>query len=33
MKKEMRSAANFRATLTICVLSFAIMRVIKKYTK
>ncbi len=33
MKKELHSAANFRATLTVCVVSFAIMKMIKKYTK
>ncbi len=33
MKKEMRNAANFRATVTILVLSCAIVHVIKKYTK
>ncbi len=33
MKKEIRSAANFRATLTVIVLSIAITAVIRKYTK
>lgn len=33
MNKKIRNAANFRATLTICILGFAIMRMIKKYTK
>lgn len=33
MKKELRSAANFRATLTIITLSIAITVMIKKYTK
>lgn len=33
MKKEMINTANFRATVTICVISFAIIRVIKKYTR
>ncbi len=33
MKKEMRNTANFRATIMICIISFAIIKVIKKYTK
>ena len=33
MKKELHSAANFRATLTVIAISFAITRMIKKYTK
>ncbi len=33
MKKELRSAANFRASLTIITLSVAIALIIKKYTK
>lgn len=33
MKKEMRTAANFRATVTILVISVSVMVMIKKYTK
>lgn len=33
MDKESRNAANFRATLTIIVVSIAITSIIKKYTK
>ena len=33
MNKEMRNAANFRAALTVCVISISIMIMIKKYTK
>ena len=33
MKKEMRTAANFRATVTVLVVSISIMVIIKKYTK
>lgn len=33
MKKEIHSAANFRATVTILVISIAITAMIKKYTK
>ncbi len=33
MDKESRNAANFRATLTIIVISVAISAIIKKYTK
>ncbi len=33
MKKEMRTAANFRATVTILVISVSVMIMIKKYTK
>ena len=33
MKKKIHSSANFRATLTIMVLSAAITAMIKKYTK
>ncbi len=33
MKKEMRTAANFRATVTVLVVSVAIMVIVKKYTK
>lgn len=33
MKKEMRSSANFRATVTVIVVSIAIAAMIKKYTK
>lgn len=33
MDKVSRNAANFRATLTIMVISIAITRMIKKYTK
>ena len=33
MKKEIYSAANFRATLTIITVSVAITVMIKKYTK
>ena len=33
MSKEMRTAANFRATLTVCVISVSIIIMIKKYTK
>lgn len=33
MKKEIHSAANFRATVTVLVISIAIVGVIKKYTK
>ena len=33
MNKEIRSAANFRATITIIVISIAITSVIRKYTK
>lgn len=33
MDKETRNAANFRATVTIIVVSIAITALIKKYTK
>ena len=33
MKKEMRTAANFRATVTVMVIGITIALVIKKYTK
>ena len=33
MNKEMRTAANFRAAVTVLVVSTAILIVIKKYTK
>lgn len=33
MKKEMRTAANFRATVTVLVISVSIMVMIHKYTK
>lgn len=33
MNKEMRNAANFRATLTVIAVSIAITVIIKKYTK
>lgn len=33
MNKEMMSAANFRASVTVIVLSVAISVMIKKYTK
>ena len=33
MNKEMRTAANFRATATVMVISVSIMIMIRKYTK
>lgn len=33
MKKELHAAANFRATVTVIVVSIAITAIIKKYTK
>lgn len=33
MNKEMRNAANFRATLTVMVVGIAIAVVVRKYTK
>ena len=33
MKKKLYSSANFRATVTVIVISVAITAVIKKYTK
>lgn len=33
MSKEMRTAANFRATVTIMVIGVSIMIIVKKYTK
>lgn len=33
MKKKIHSSANFRATVTVLVLSVAITVMIKKYTK
>ncbi len=33
MRKEMRTAANFRATVTVLVVSAAILIMVKKYTK
>lgn len=33
MSKEMRNAANFRAALTVMVVSAAVVIMIKKYTK
>ena len=33
MKKEMRSSANFRATVIVIAVSIAIAVMIKKYTK
>lgn len=32
MKKKLHNSANFRATVTLCVISVAIIRMIKKYT-
>ncbi len=33
MKKEIHSAANFRATVTVLVISIAVTAIIRKYTK
>ncbi len=33
MKKEIHTTANFRATMTVIVVSIAIAAIIKKYTK
>lgn len=33
MRKELRTAANFRATVTVMVVGISIMLIIKKYTK
>jgi len=33
MSKEMRNAANFRATVTVLVVSAAVLIMVKKFTK
>ena len=33
MSKEMRNAANFRATVTVMAVSLAVLIMVKKYTK
>ena len=33
MSKEMRTAANFRATVTVVIIGVSIMLIVRKYTK
>ena len=33
MNKELKTAANFRATVTVLVISVSVMLIIRKYTK